>query len=74
MGDFKTIIIGAGIAGCTAARTLIENGVNDVIILEATDRIGGRVKTVTHGAGKCIKSETKIKGTKKLKIIFVVLL
>ncbi|MFT4973510.1 MAG: phytoene dehydrogenase-like protein [Saprospiraceae bacterium] len=39
-----TIIIGAGLAGLTAARQLQEKGI-DSIILEATDRIGGRVKT-----------------------------
>ena len=52
MSEYRVAIIGAGIAGCTAARTLIENGVNDVIILEATDRIGGRVRTITHEEGK----------------------
>lgn len=38
------IIIGAGLAGLSAARQLYKNGI-DFILLEATDRIGGRVKT-----------------------------
>jgi monoamine oxidase len=39
------IVIGAGIAGLTAARALTQRGV-DVQVLEARDRIGGRVWTV----------------------------
>jgi protoporphyrinogen oxidase len=42
--DFKIHIIGAGISGLVAARVLEENGFNPVII-EATDGVGGRVKT-----------------------------
>ena len=38
------IIIGGGLAGLTAARQLQEKGI-DFRLLEATDRIGGRVKT-----------------------------
>src|ERR1700681_3750474 len=39
------IIIGAGVAGLTAARRLAEAGLH-VLILEARDRIGGRVWTI----------------------------
>ncbi|XP_073027327.1 polyamine oxidase 1-like [Primulina eburnea] len=54
----SVIIVGAGISGMTAAKVLAENGVEDVVILEASDRIGGRMKkeefggvTVELGAG-----------------------
>lgn len=47
MAHHKVIIIGAGISGCNAAKTLIENGIEDVLILEATNRIGGRAKTLS---------------------------
>ncbi|KAK4414487.1 Polyamine oxidase 1 [Sesamum alatum] len=55
---FSVIVVGAGISGITAAKVLAENGVEDVLILEAADRIGGRIRkeqfggvTVELGAG-----------------------
>lgn len=42
--DLKIHIIGAGVSGLIAAKTLEENGFSPVII-EATDSVGGRVKT-----------------------------
>ena len=42
------VIVGAGSAGLYAARTLIADGY-DVLIIEATDRIGGRVYSETLG-------------------------
>jgi len=42
------IVVGAGSAGLYATRTLQTLGY-DVLLIEATDRIGGRVKTATLG-------------------------
>ena len=42
--DYKIHIIGAGVSGLIAARVLENYGYHPVII-EATDRVGGRVKT-----------------------------
>ncbi|CAI9769730.1 unnamed protein product [Fraxinus pennsylvanica] len=54
----SVLIVGAGISGISAAKLLAENGVEDVVILEAADRIGGRIRkeefggvTVELGAG-----------------------
>lgn len=44
MDHFDTIVIGAGVAGLTAAHLLAEEG-RDVVVLEARDRVGGRVVT-----------------------------
>ncbi|KAG8650143.1 polyamine oxidase 1 isoform X2 [Manihot esculenta] len=45
----SVIIIGAGISGLSAAKVLAENGIEDLVILEATDRIGGRIRKEKFG-------------------------
>ncbi len=45
--QYKVIIIGSGIAGLEAAHYLQEHGVDDYIILEARDSIGGRANTIS---------------------------
>lgn len=47
----SVIIVGAGVAGLTAATQLHAGGFDDVVVLEARDRIGGRVWTDTIGDG-----------------------
>ncbi|KAF7382463.1 hypothetical protein HZH68_015382 [Vespula germanica] len=42
----KILIIGAGAAGISAAKRLLEKGLQNITILEAGDRIGGRIHTV----------------------------
>ena len=42
------IILGGGIAGLSAAVHLLDHGVRDILVLEARDRIGGRVHVVEH--------------------------
>lgn len=39
---YDAVIVGAGWAGIKAAQTLIENGVENILVLEAHDYIGGR--------------------------------
>ncbi|XP_055604607.1 peroxisomal N(1)-acetyl-spermine/spermidine oxidase-like [Uranotaenia lowii] len=46
---FKVIIVGAGVSGIAAACRLYEHGVRNIEILEATDRIGGRIHSVPFG-------------------------
>lgn len=46
ISDMKVVIIGAGIAGLKTASTLKKGGV-ECVILEARNRIGGRLHTVT---------------------------
>ncbi|XP_048442422.1 polyamine oxidase 1 [Pyrus x bretschneideri] len=45
----SVIIVGAGVSGLSVAKVLIENGVEDVVILEASDRIGGRIRKQDFG-------------------------
>jgi phytoene dehydrogenase-like protein len=42
--DAEVVIIGAGLAGLSCARTLVAAGL-DVVVLEASDGVGGRVRT-----------------------------
>lgn len=42
--DHDVVIVGGGLAGLAAARTLVAAGL-DVTVLEASDRVGGRVRT-----------------------------
>lgn len=44
--DLRIAIIGAGIAGLTAAHTLKKFGYNNVIIFESEDRAGGKIHTL----------------------------
>lgn len=48
--DKKIIIIGSGAAGFAAASKLISNGFENIVLLEAEDRIGGRVHTIPYGS------------------------
>ncbi|MFC9359967.1 flavin monoamine oxidase family protein [Rhodococcus sp. NPDC057014] len=43
----EVVVVGAGMAGLTAATTLSPE--TDVVVLESTDRVGGRVETVRKG-------------------------
>ncbi|XP_027343581.1 polyamine oxidase 1-like [Abrus precatorius] len=45
----SVIIVGAGISGIAAAKVLAENGIEDLVILEASDRIGGRIRKERFG-------------------------
>jgi monoamine oxidase len=42
--DFDVVVIGAGVAGLSAARDLVDAG-KSVVVVEARDRIGGRMWT-----------------------------
>lgn len=47
--DKKIIIIGCGAAGIAAGTKLIKHGFKNVILLEAENRIGGRIHTIPLG-------------------------
>ncbi|KFE72221.1 flavin monoamine oxidase family protein [Hyalangium minutum] len=46
---YDAIIVGAGFSGLTASKELRRGGRDNVLILEATDRIGGRASTLKKG-------------------------
>ena len=47
--DADVLILGAGMAGMSAAKTLHEAGITNTIILEARDRVGGRMRSKQFG-------------------------
>lgn len=48
------VVVGAGFAGLTAARRLRQAG-RDVVVLEARDRVGGRVRNHDLGGGQIVE-------------------
>ena len=46
MAKNQVIIIGGGISGLAAANELIKAGITKIIILEAQNRLGGRILTL----------------------------
>lgn len=46
----RIVIVGGGAAGFSAASRLMSNGFQNIIILEAENRFGGRVNTIPFGA------------------------
>ncbi|CRK90456.1 CLUMA_CG004120, isoform A [Clunio marinus] len=47
----KIVIVGAGLSGMSTGAKLMENGIDDFVILEAEDRIGGRIHSVPFSNG-----------------------
>src|SRR5215208_4968957 len=52
--EAEVAVVGAGFAGVVAARELQRRGV-DVVVLEARDRVGGRVLNEPIGDGKVVE-------------------
>ena len=52
----KVLILGGGVAGVIAARTLHQNGIDDFVIVEARHELGGRMMSHSFG-GKTIELE-----------------
>ncbi len=51
---YTVVVIGAGMSGLSAANRLHEEGVKDLLVLEARDRLGGRVFSALKG-GKVLE-------------------
>jgi monoamine oxidase len=58
---FDVAVLGAGLAGLSAARDLKRSGA-DVIVIEARDRVGGRVEAVTLPDGRTVQAGGEVFG------------
>ncbi len=58
---FDVAVLGAGLAGLSATRDLKRSGA-DVIVLEARDRVGGRVEAVTLPDGRVVQAGGEVFG------------
>ncbi|KAI9461926.1 amine oxidase [Lactarius psammicola] len=47
--DTQVLILGGGVAGIIAARTLAAQGITDFLIVEARDELGGRMRSTAFG-------------------------
>lgn len=56
----KVLIIGGGISGLAAGRSLASAGIKDFQILEASDRLGGRIMSVDLGTYSCLTNRTEV--------------
>ncbi|KAF9456387.1 amine oxidase [Collybia nuda] len=52
--DKTVLILGGGVAGVIAARTLHERGIKDFIIIEGRNELGGRLRSTSFG-GKTVE-------------------
>ena len=54
MDEFDVVVVGAGLAGLTAARDLEAAG-RSIVVLEARDRVGGRLLNHTFADGTVVE-------------------
>ncbi|MBW3663850.1 MAG: flavin monoamine oxidase family protein [Actinobacteria bacterium] len=62
------VVVGAGFAGLTAARRLVAAG-RDVLVLEARDRVGGRVRNHDLGDGEVVEVGGQFVGPTQTRIL-----
>jgi len=55
------VVIGAGLSGLVAGRRLAARGL-DVAVVEARDRVGGRIKRVVAGSGESLEAGGELLG------------
>src|SRR5690348_8031608 len=67
-GKADVVIVGAGLAGLTAARALVKSG-HSVVVLEARDRVGGRTLNHILGDGQAIEAGGEFVGPTQDRVV-----
>ncbi|XP_069779659.1 spermine oxidase isoform X1 [Narcine bancroftii] len=58
----RIVVIGAGLAGLSAAKLLLASGFTDITVLEASEQLGGRVQSIKLGCATFDLGATWIHG------------
>ena len=53
--DVRVAVVGAGLAGLTAARRLVARGIDPVVVLEGDERVGGRTLNLDLPGGHVVE-------------------
>ena len=61
--NYKVLILGGGVAGVIAARTLHQNGIDDFLLVDALDELGGRMMSYTFANKTIEQGPNWIQGT-----------
>jgi monoamine oxidase len=48
--SFEVVVVGGGVSGLVAAKTLVDKGCTSVCVLEAHNQLGGRIRQVKNVA------------------------
>lgn len=46
---YDVIVVGGGVAGLSACAQLAQSGFKNILLLEASNRLGGRINTIQYG-------------------------
>ena len=65
LNHHKVLILGGGVAGVIAARTLHSQGIEDFVIVEARGELGGRMMTHSFGGKVIEQGPNWIQGTQE---------
>lgn len=61
---YDVIILGGGVSGLAALNNLIQNGINNILLIEANTKVGGRLKTDIFNGQKINIGAKWIQGSK----------
>lgn len=64
----SVVVVGAGLSGLVAAFELVAAGVDDVVVVEARDRVGGRMKTHTAPNGRVLVAGGEFTGAVQVEL------